>query len=316
MATKRPHFVPRVYLNAWANGQSQVAYRRRDMPQAVVSSTINVAVAGGIYGAGEISEAREKFFNDLEADWPSLRHQLKMDRNLTGDRRQLMAVYLAIQLARTVHHRNQAQFMIDLAAKTTERPIPADVVREHLRELDGGDDPDENEVQTVRDLLEGSPSAPTGDQAHSMAMQVATEMVAPRLESMRWCVYDFGRPILITSDRPVQLWRRVGSGPEVGGVGVENADQIRFALSPSTLLVMSREPLNPTQLPNPRSINADTFRDCHQFVVGTPQSRHALSALDLAPQSPRLRFRTGPGYATGPDGTNQYVGEALHTYVS
>jgi hypothetical protein len=70
------------------------------------------------------------------------------------------------------------------------------VVREHLRELDGGDDPDENEVQTVRDLLEGSPSAPTGDQAHSMAMQVATEMVAPRLESMRWCVYDFGRPIL------------------------------------------------------------------------------------------------------------------------
>ena len=141
MATKRPHFVPRVYLNAWANGQSQVAYRRRDMPQAVVSSTVNVAVAGGIYGAGEISEAREKFFNDLEADWPSLRHQLKMDRNLTGDRRQLMAVYLAIQLARTVHHRNQAQFMIDLAAKTTERPIPADVVREHLRELDGGDDP-------------------------------------------------------------------------------------------------------------------------------------------------------------------------------
>lgn len=314
--TKRPHFVPRVYLNAWANSQSQVAYRRRDKAEAVVASTVNVAVAGGIYGAGEISNARERFFNDLEEEWPSLRQQLKMDGDLTGDRRRLMAVYAAIQLGRTAHHRNQVQFMIDLAAMTTERPIPAEVVREYLRGLDGGDEPDDNEVESVQDLLSGAPpGTETGDEAHSRAMQMATEMIAPRLEAMHWCVYDFGRPVLLTSDRPVQLWRRLGSGPEVGGVGVDNADQIRFPLSPSSLLVMSRDVLNPNQLPKSPSINADTCRDCHQFVVGTPQAKHALSALQLAPRSPRLRFRTGPGYTRRPDGNDQYIGEVLHTYV-
>jgi hypothetical protein len=62
VATKRPHYVPRTYLGAWANATGQVAYRRRDRGQAIVTSTTNVAVAGGIYGIGELGEAREKLF--------------------------------------------------------------------------------------------------------------------------------------------------------------------------------------------------------------------------------------------------------------
>jgi hypothetical protein len=66
--TKRPHSVPRTYLRAWANEDDPVAYRRRRQARAVVTNTTNVAVASGIYAAGEAAQAREQMFSQDAAD--------------------------------------------------------------------------------------------------------------------------------------------------------------------------------------------------------------------------------------------------------
>src|SRR5262245_58861425 len=107
MATKRPHYVPRTYLGAWANDREQVGYRRRDRSEAVVTNTKNVAVASGIYGDGDVAEIREDFFQQIEGDWVGLRRELIKNGDLHGERRSLFAVFAAIQLARTLKRSEQ-----------------------------------------------------------------------------------------------------------------------------------------------------------------------------------------------------------------
>ena len=58
--TKRPHFVPVCYLRAWADAGDKVAARRRDATEAFTPNVINVAVDAGIYGRGDVAQAREK----------------------------------------------------------------------------------------------------------------------------------------------------------------------------------------------------------------------------------------------------------------
>jgi Protein of unknown function (DUF4238) len=98
VVTKRPHYVPRTYLDAWANTGGQVAYRRRDRSGAIVTNTKNVAVAIGIYGEGELGQLREEFLRQIEGEWVGLRRELMQRGDLSAERRSLFAIFAAIQL--------------------------------------------------------------------------------------------------------------------------------------------------------------------------------------------------------------------------
>jgi Protein of unknown function (DUF4238) len=322
--TKRPHYVPKTYLGAWANSAGQVAYRRRDSSQAVVTNITNVAVAGGIYGDGELAENREEFFQQIEEEWAGLRRDLTTQGDLRGERRSLLSVFAAIQFARTLKHCEQTNFLHNVAVTTDERPIPKSAVRQYLYDLDGVE-PDDAEVEAAWTFVNGGPGTLSPDEMLSISpnkmlgisMHVAVTQIAPRLEAMNWTVHAFGKPVLMSSDCPVHAWRRPTPEPHVGGIGIDNADEIRFPLSPSSLLVMTqgRQAASHESARKHRSINAEIFRQCHQFVIGTPQTKPVLDKLELSKRPPRLRFRTGPGYKTGTGGTYEYIGEVLHMYV-
>ena len=145
MATKRPHFVPQTYLRAWAGPDERVAYRRRDATTAVLNGTKNVAVKSGIYGKGQLGQAREDAFNQLEKVWTGLRDELITQGDLHGDDRSQLAVFMAHQLTRTLKHSNQVNFLSDVAASTAQWPITHDAMREYLRKLDDSK-PDDAEV--------------------------------------------------------------------------------------------------------------------------------------------------------------------------
>lgn len=312
MATKRPHFVPRTYLRAWANAANQVAYRRRDGGTALVTSIDNVAVAGGIYGVGDLAQSREELFKRVEDGWVDLRRELIQDGDLRGERRSEMAVFAALQMSRTLKQTEQHGFAVEVAASTSERPIPKAAVRQYISDLDGAD-PDDNEVEAAWAFVNGLPEIPTTDMVFSVSMDVAVSKIAPLFQSMNWMVHKFGNPVLISSDCPVHPWRRPSSEPQSGGVGLGNADEIRFPLSSSALLVMTREKPR-TSAPNPRTVNAEIFRQCHKFVFGTAQSRPAIDKHEMSKRSPRIRFDTGPGYRKNADGTREYLGEVIHMY--
>jgi len=140
VVTGRPHYVPQTYLRAWTPSTGpdrRLAHRPRKADAALLNSIRNVAVACGIYGTGELGQAREHAFNQLDNDWPDLRQDLIRLGDLRGDRRHLLSIFMAVQLARTLKHSDQADFLSQLAATTSERPITQDAVRQFLRDLDG-----------------------------------------------------------------------------------------------------------------------------------------------------------------------------------
>ena len=306
-------------MRAWANADQQVAYRRRDSSTAITPNIINVAVDSGIYGTGELAESREEFFQQLEEEWEGLRQELLTSGDLTGQRRSLLSVYTAIQLSRTLKHVDQTSFACNVAALTEERPIPKSAVRQYLAELDDGSEPDEAEVDAAWTFVVGSPGIPTPDEVLKVAMHVAVDKSAPALEAMHWRVETFGKPALMTSDCPVTAWRRTNPGEPERGVGIGNADEVRFPLSPTALLVLTPTPVPASpQSPDRRfvEVNRETCRQCHQFVVATVQYKARLDNLQLAPRGPRLRFRSGPLYRRNAYGIDEPMGgDVIHMYT-
>lgn len=123
---------------------------------------------------------------------------------------------------------------------------------------------------------------------------------------MNWTVHKFRGAPLISSDSPVHSWRRPTQDPEPRGVGIETADEVRFPLSPSALLVMDRGPRRSStpqwSTRKPRPINTEIAHRCHQFIFGTRQSTIAIDQLTLSDWPPRLRFRM-----VGNDVVHMYV---------
>lgn len=316
--TRRPHFVPRTYLRAWADSDDQVAYRRRGNDSAIRNTVKNVAVAGGIYGTGELGEARERFYQQVEEVWPELRQDLLTHGDLQDEQRQLFALFTALQLMRTESRYKQTNFISNVAATTTERPIPREVVRAYLQTL-ADEEPDDNEVEAAWTMIVGAPGIPTPEMTHNVNVDVAVTQIAPRLETMNWTIHTFDKPTLISNDCPVHTWREPTDEEPTRGIGIETADEIRFPITPHALLVMDQGPRTSTppqrSTRNPRPINTEIARQCHQFIFGTPQSGTAIDRLPLADLGPRLRFDTGPGYARGPFGTDEYIGEVVRMYV-
>ena len=181
-------------------------------------------------------------------------------------------------------HSEMMNLTSKVAATTALRPVPKEVVRDYFRDLDGGAEPDESEVEGAWSFVCGELAmfggTSTAAVAHSAAVDVAVTQIAPRLETMNWTVHKFRGAPLISSDSPVHPWRRLTQDPEPRGAGIDTADEVRFPLSPGALLVMERRPRSGStpkwSTRNPRAINTEIARQYHQFIFCTRRSTVAI----------------------------------------
>ncbi len=321
--TKRPHFVPATYLLAWADGNDQVAVRRRGTTKVFTPNVVNVAVEAGVYGRGAVAQSREKMFGSLEELWPELRDALtKYGGRVGADVRSQVSLFAALQLIRTRERLAQAEFLNSFAAFSARRPVTKDDIRAFLTEHWLKFPPSDSEVDGAWTiayvaLREGEPLSK--DEVIATLLNVAVRVLAPRLAGFHWTVEHCHKPMLFTSDRPVMCWRPRSERDRYEGIGIENSDEIRMPISPHDLLVIRAiGGISDVEHVQPRRferVNAAVSSQCHEFVVAAPSRVRELRLLPLAAHRPILRFNLAPGVRVLPDGQEEPMGDIVHTWV-
>jgi hypothetical protein len=322
---RRHHFVPRAYLARFA-GNDQVLVRQRDSKVFVANPT-KVAVECGFYDVPDAKGAKSSRVEALLAqiDGNAAASILWIDRagrppDEGTHERLALAVFLALQNTRTPEHRERVLFPERVAAYAGQREITKELVAEFLERVHLGFRASDNEVRSAFDFVSvalAEPRAQTREFAIHLMLQSVTYS-APVLASLHWTLEVDRKEQLITSDLPIVIWRTPSPRDKYEGVGLANADEVRFPLDPGKQLVLSKRTRTPTARITPqrsRACNADTANACHRFIVARPNQRSLILAPPLTGRGPRLRFHTGPLYKRQQDGTTKREGEVLHIWT-
>jgi Protein of unknown function (DUF4238) len=321
---KRHHQVPNSYLLRFALNK-QVRVRRRD-GKAFDSNTLNVAVESGFYDAPDPAGGKGRIETLLASiDSAAAEALAWVDR--TGqppaeysDERFPLAVFIAFQMTRTTEARERIMFPTRVADWLGDRPLTKPLIAEYLEIVHLGFKPTDSEAEGawiyVHQWLTNATEPP-----HEFAIRMMldqTEALVPRINAFNWTIELDRKESLITSDTPVVIWRTPGRRDDYEGIGVDNAEELRFPLDPGKQLVLSRRRRTPTARITPervRACNADMAAASHRFVVGRPDRRVGLDGLRLDEWRPVVRFNTGPLFVYGPGGKKVREGEALQMWV-
>ncbi len=309
---RRHHFVPEFYLNRWAI-DGRIAVRRRD-GKSFVAGTHNVAVETGFYDThdddGNLSTEVEDYLSDVEgAAADAMRAIDKSGRppSLDDTNRLALARFLAFQYTRTPEHRERAMFSETVVKFLDGRPFSRDLVAEYLEEHHLGFTPSANEIDGVTAFVSAAMHM-VGEVTPEMTLQImfkSVEQCEPLLLTMHWTVEHDRKASLITSDSPFVRWRKPTVRDTFEGIGLTNAEELRFPLDPTKQLVLSHRArpdfvrLSRTQA---AQRNLDLALGCQHLILGTPAQSMTMSALDLPARRPVSRFATGPAFERGPDG--------------
>jgi hypothetical protein len=307
--------VPRSYLQRFSQ-EGRVLVRWRGRADLIETGVQNVAVESGFYEveqpSGEKSVAVEALLSDVESAAATILRSIDEAAALPDagtDEREMLAVLLAFQLTRTPEQRDRVLFPKLLADYAGERVIDAMLVAEYLEHVHLGFPPKDPEVRAALDFAQialRDPSVLTKEYAIRVMLDSVDQFV-PALLDLRWTLEIARKPQLLTSDLPVVIWRKPSARDKYEGVGITNAEEIRFPLDPGKQLVLTpSEASSPVQRIEPsrvRGCNEDIARACHKFVVGQPHATKRLQEVPLARKRPVLRFNTGPLHETQTSGS-------------
>ena len=318
---KRHHFVPKAYSRAWADTNGRVAVRRRAADSVYVTAIDNLGVESGLHGSGPLAVHRESIFSYLEDKWPRYRQELTSSGSLHARDRRIASLFIALQIARTREHILCTTFVERLAEAKQERPLTREAVCDFLR-VELGADPGTQEVEgawTLASFLADKGGLRSFDEAFSMSIDVALKSLEPLINALHWRVETVNEPVLWMSDRPVMPYRPPSDADDLQGVGYADCDEIRFPLSPSAMLVMTRrvprEGLARVSLHRFHDYNEDIAAQCHEYVACYPGRQERLKAVRLASHRPPVRFALGRGVRMAADGSGEPIGDIIQSWI-
>lgn len=319
---KRHHFVPQVYLRAWANQNDQVSARRRRGQEAFVTSVKNVALENGLHGSGESAQAREHELGVIEERWPDLRTALLSPRTLSPTLRSEVADFVALQLGRTRDSYAKADFFERAAAAIVSRPIDRADMETFLCQDWGIAQPRPGKIAAATDLLTALISMQGSDEfpkLRAMDDPGYRQDIKQHLLTADWRVERSHSPDLITSDTPVTLWRPRSEMDLWHGLGVLEATEVWLPIDPRHLLVIAprsgKRGVWGVGSKRFRQVNQEIGSRCYEAVFGRHNGGHYLAELSMAPTRPALRFNGAPGYSDSKDEPSRYLGDVIQTWV-
>jgi hypothetical protein len=321
---KRHHQVPRAYLNRFGT-DDVVRVRWRD-GKVYETNSLNVAVETGFYDVPDARGEKSSRVEEALAEVDSAAINAMADVDRTGrpppaesENRFVLAVFLGLQMTRTTQHREQVMFPERVAKWAGERSLTEALVSEYLRQEHLGFAPRPREAEGA--FLYVSKALEDGVLTSEFAVRMMLQMVeafVPRLLALNWALETDRRAQLITSDTPVVIWRKPQRMDDFEGVGVDNADELRFPLDPSKQLVLSRRRRPPeihVETHRSRRSNADMAAGSHRFIVGRPDPQPVLDRVHLDSRPSVMRFNVGPLEVKDADGRTVREGEVLHMFV-
>lgn len=321
---KRHHFVPQSYLSAWANEFGQVAIRRRGSNATPTPHIRNVAIEGGLYGQGESAREVEQAYSQIETQWPVLADLLIRQRELSNEQRDLVSLFVALQITRTPDQIRQIEFIENVVRFAgSDSPTSYQVAR-YLEQVHLGFPPGANEVEAAWAFVTGAKAmdstSVTRTDTISILFATAIRELSPRIAARSWRVRHCRKRILVTTDRPVTNWTRRSRADAIGGTGLANAFEVRLPLGPQHLLVIdNRETASLTyEEVKPRTfyeVNSEAVARCATVVMASPHRSNYLGSLQMTDRGPTLRFRVGPGYQQLPDGSKRRMNDVIHMYT-
>ncbi len=304
--------------------------RRRGSKEVVRPTTKNVAVESDLYtiygSGGEPDDFLEKALGDMvdgpASDMLTRLGEQKCPSKRSNDRWDLSR-FLAIQLVRTPDHISQALFASLVAEYTGTRPISNDVVHTYMTDVHLGYPPSDREAQAATDFVNGAlnmyGTLPTRYDALTILFRVAVEQLAPVLRDKAWSIEIDPKHRFITTDLPVSKYWDPAKRRRYEGVGIANADEIRFPIDPRHLLVMRpRYPEHRIVVPDARvsAVNQQVAARCYRMIIARPDQAESLTQLRLRDRPAALRFDIGPLIREGADGQQIQDGrEVIHQYV-
>lgn len=320
---KRHHFVPKVYLKAWADQNNMVGLRRRQGTRHSLTNIGNVALVKGFHGSGQEASDREAFFNEMEGRWPSLRAWLLIGKLSSSTERREVARFLAYQRLRTREERTRAEFHETALKFLSERPITAEAMQIFLVEQWGLKDPSPAEVQGACDYLEifrySLEEEGQNLKIDSISMPGHADTYINIIDSYSWRVERMPSLSLFTSDSPVVYWRPRTPQDHIEGIGLDNAREIWFPIDPQHLLVLTKTSgksgIWSVSKQRLQLINLEIAARSFEAVIASTACGAELDSLFFRANKPALRFNIGPRIGVAADGTEHPMGEILHTWV-
>jgi hypothetical protein len=232
--------------------------------------------------------------------------------------------FLAIQLVRTPDHIDQFMFVPSALeyAGTRRGPVDSDIMREYLTHIRLGNVPPDTEAQAAADWVNGALTKPgrmpSREQAIIALFKIAQEHMAPVLQRKAWSVEIDMKGRFITADLPVSKYWYPAKRKMYMGVGIEDADEIRFPIDPCHLLVM--RPRYPeirsiASTERVHAVNQQIANRCYRQVIASREHAQSLVDLQLQSRPLALRFDSGPLIREDIRGLEYEDGEMLHLYV-
>jgi hypothetical protein len=322
---KRQHFLPRSYLERFAMG-GNVLVRRRDRT-VFLADTVNVAVEAGMYDVPTPSGV-SSHVEDLLAIVDSAAAAAMQAVDGTerppvrgSQEREALGAFMALLMTRTPEARERSDFPARVAKYLAGRPLTRELIAEYLETVHLRFKPSDVEVEgafTMVDVARQDPWLMTKASSIDLMLGSVAQLYSV-IDAMEWSVETDRKGRLITSDAPVVMWRTPTERDAYEGVGLNNAEEVRFPLDPSKLLVLSHRPRPITSRMSGervRAVNAETAAACYSFIVARPDRQHAAEKLRMAAHRPAMRFNVGPGYQEGPDGKlAKMQGDILHFWI-
>lgn len=285
---KRQHFLPRFYLNGFAEN-GRLAVFDREANEIRVQTPENTGVIGHFYtleGAdGRKRFELEQFLSEYETKASPIVRKLAARQEITPDERADLAMFVALAAFRTPDIVDSLKLfnsgMIGDMAKRTFADV--EQVKAMLRgkpNVPSSDDELEVEARELVEFVQGGRYEITTK--HSWAVGMAMKIsfnVAPIFAGRDWVVFhrDTERKSFVTTDAPVLLTTVTPRENSFWGIGFGNRDAlVLFPLTASCILAMygnsgrfEHRTVGTVQIRHTNLVLADR---CQRFVIGRDES--------------------------------------------